>query len=120
LIKYINVKEKVLHPDAKTFHEMLITLFDISRKRHPDINLINDWWVKLEKYPLNIVSEAFDFWTSHSSLHPKPYDIMCICRKKHQEVLNMQQPKLNKPKSSPMPPEIKEQINELFKINKGE
>lgn len=103
--------------DKQQFKEMLDTLFEIYNRRHADQNLLRVWWHKLEKYPIEIVSQSFDKWTSNSNKCPTPYDIIIFCRNKNQELLASQQSKLEKPKpiSKETQELIRKKIQDLVK-----
>ena len=47
---------------------MLDTLFEIYNRRHADQNLLRVWWQMLEKYPMEIVSQSFNKWTSENTI----------------------------------------------------
>ena len=100
--------------DKQQFKEMLDTLFEIYNRRHADQNLLRVWWHKLESYPIEIVSQSFDKWTSTSNKAPTPYDIILICRNKNQQLIAAQQPKIAKPVGTPMPKELKIKMNEIL------
>jgi len=115
LIKNIIKDGKELpHPDSLEFKDMMNTIFDIYNKRHPDKNLLRVWFYKLQSYPIEIVSQSFDKWTSTSNKAPTPYDIILICRSKNQQLIAAQQPKIAKPVGTPMPKELKIKMEKIL------
>jgi len=104
----------LINNEKQQFKEMLDTLFEIYNRRHADQNLLKVWFYKLQKYPIEIVSQSFDKWTSTSNKAPTPYDIILICRSKNQELIAAQQPKIAKPVGTPMPKELKIKMNEIL------
>ena len=100
--------------DKQQFKEMLDTLFEIYNRKHADQNLLRVWWHKLESYPIEIVSQSFDKWTSTSNKAPTPYDIILICRNKNQQLIASQQPKIAKPVGTPMPKELKIKMEKIL------
>jgi|TARA_R110002051_G_scaffold145755_1_gene218650 hypothetical protein len=100
--------------DKLQFKEMLNTLFEIYNRKHADQNLLRVWWHKLESYPIEIVSQSFDKWTSTSNKAPTPYDIILICRNKNQELIAAQQPKIENSVSTPMPKELKIKMEKIL------
>jgi hypothetical protein len=99
----------LINNEKQQFKEMLDTLFEIYNRRHADQNLLRVWWQMLEKYPMKIVSQSFNKWTSENNKCPTPHDIIVFCRSKNQELIAAQQPKLAKPK--PMSKENREKIS---------
>ena len=104
----------MINNEKQQFKEMLDTLFEIYNSRHADQNLLRVWWNKLESYPIEIVSQSFDKWTSTSNKAPTPYDIILICRNKNQQLIALQQPKIAKSVGTPMPKELKIKMNEIL------
>jgi hypothetical protein len=93
--------------DKKVFKEMLDTVFDIYNRPHADQNLLRVWWMKVNTYDINVVSKAFDSWTTSSSKAPTPHDIILLCRQKK---LEHQVP--NKLTFKPMSPEKRKEMSE--------
>jgi len=101
--------------DKSQFKEMLDTLFELYGKRHAEQNLLRVWWQKLGGYPVEVVSQSFDKWTSNSNKAPTPYDIILICRSRSQELLSANQPKLeSKPMTGEKRQEVKRKIHDLM------
>lgn len=105
----------MINNEKQQFKEMLDTLFEIYNRRHADQNLLRVWWQMLEKYPMEIVSQSFNKWTSENNKCPTPHDVIVFCRSKNQELIAAQQPKLAKPVRTPMPKELKIKVNEILK-----
>jgi len=105
----------LINKEKKQFQEMLDTLFDIYNRKHADQNLLRVWWSKLHIYPVEIVSKAFDDYTSSSNKCPTPYDIILLCRSKNLARLNKIQPKLEKKvMSKENKDKIKKRLNNLL------
>jgi len=101
--------------NKQQFKEMLDTLFDIHNRKHADQNLLRVWWHKLESYPIDVISQSFDFWTSNSNKSPTPYDIILICRSKNQQLLASSQKQIKaKPMSEEKRKEMKVKIRSLI------
>ena len=86
---------------------MLDTVFDIYNRPHADQNLLRVWWMKLNTYEINVVSKAFDSWTTNSNKSPTPHDIILLCRQKR-----LDGEVLNKLTFKPMSPEKRKEISE--------
>jgi hypothetical protein len=93
--------------DKGRFKEMLNTVFDIYNRPHADQNLLRVWWIKLVTYEIEIVSKAFDSWTTSSSKAPTPHDIILLCRQKK---LDAHVP--NKLTYKPMSPERRKEMSD--------
>lgn len=78
----------MVNTEKQSFWNMMNVCCELYKRPALSKEAVSIWWSKLEKYNFNIVSRAFDKWSTDNSFMPTPHDIIELCKTQQERVFN--------------------------------
>jgi hypothetical protein len=83
----------MVEQDKKQFKAMMDAITVLFGKHEFDKEILRLWWIKLSKYDIAIVSNAFNKWVDTNKKLPTIADIIELCKAQEKRVFHVALPR---------------------------
>lgn len=100
----------MINEQAKRFKSIIDVTYQAFGKPPPERDMLKLWWVKLFKFEIAIIAQAFDSWIDSQKYPPVPADIVSLCSgytNRAAQVARLSAPRINPAKSQQRVDELK-------------